>query len=288
MKDNDKYTTIIQTASRLFSEKGFHTTSMQEIADESNVSKGTIYTYFASKDDLLYSIIFYFVEYTEKQLEDAFAEDMSPKDKFIYILIVFLKERSKYKDFFSMVNQEQAFSQKTKQIFIQLHERTFQFLQSILLEQYGEGVRPYLPDAYILFLSIFRGYLRIRNYDEKFVDNERLATFITERVYDLLHSMMKKNVMPIITEDFMRKIQSKFHNKEESIEEILSEMTLKLQSLQISKSKTEELLRSINFLSGEIIKKDPQTFLIKGVLANISEIEELAPYRTKIEKLLGL
>ena len=45
--------TLIETASKLFVEKGYETTTMDEIAAGAGVAKGTLYHYFASKTELL-------------------------------------------------------------------------------------------------------------------------------------------------------------------------------------------------------------------------------------------
>ena len=44
---------IIQASIKIFSKKGFHKSSMDEIAKEVGVSKATLYTYFKSKEDIL-------------------------------------------------------------------------------------------------------------------------------------------------------------------------------------------------------------------------------------------
>ena len=47
---------ILDTAERLFIEKGYDHASLQEIIDETGLSKGAIYHHFASKEDILYSV----------------------------------------------------------------------------------------------------------------------------------------------------------------------------------------------------------------------------------------
>jgi AcrR family transcriptional regulator len=48
---------IINAAAHLFAEKGFHRTTTRDIAKEADVSEGTLYNYFKSKDDLLLDIM---------------------------------------------------------------------------------------------------------------------------------------------------------------------------------------------------------------------------------------
>jgi len=48
---------IMDTALKLFAEKGFSDTSISAIAEEAGIGKGTIYWYFESKKDLFFSIV---------------------------------------------------------------------------------------------------------------------------------------------------------------------------------------------------------------------------------------
>lgn len=44
---------VLQTAARLFNERGFHATSLDDIAERLHVTKPTLYYYVKSKDDIL-------------------------------------------------------------------------------------------------------------------------------------------------------------------------------------------------------------------------------------------
>ena len=47
---------ILDTAERLFIEMGYDRTSLQEIIDETGLSKGAVYHHFASKEDIFYAV----------------------------------------------------------------------------------------------------------------------------------------------------------------------------------------------------------------------------------------
>jgi AcrR family transcriptional regulator len=47
---------ILDVAVRLFQEQGFDNTSFEEVAEEANVSRATVFNYFPSKRDLLHAI----------------------------------------------------------------------------------------------------------------------------------------------------------------------------------------------------------------------------------------
>jgi len=49
----DKRQAILEAAQSVFAESGFHTSTMDAVADAAGVAKGTIYLYFKSKNELL-------------------------------------------------------------------------------------------------------------------------------------------------------------------------------------------------------------------------------------------
>ncbi len=53
----EKRRMIMNAGLELFSEHGFNNTSIRQIADRANISKGLLYNYFESKDDLLQNIL---------------------------------------------------------------------------------------------------------------------------------------------------------------------------------------------------------------------------------------
>lgn len=64
---------ILEAAVRLFDKKGFEKTSIEELAKEAGVGKGTIYTYFQTKSEIFYA-------FCEEQLEFVHAELASKTD----------------------------------------------------------------------------------------------------------------------------------------------------------------------------------------------------------------
>lgn len=66
---------IVQSAVKLFAQRGFHATSVQEIVAEAKVTKGAFYHHFGSKDDVLFEIMEFlqlaFAERARRIVEDA-------------------------------------------------------------------------------------------------------------------------------------------------------------------------------------------------------------------------
>lgn len=72
---------IIQESILLFDQKGFSNTSIQDIADVLNVTKGTFYYYFSSKEQLLMDIHLDYIEDLLKRQEEIVQQEGSYREK---------------------------------------------------------------------------------------------------------------------------------------------------------------------------------------------------------------
>ena len=96
-KDPQKENRLLESAFKLFTEKGLKETSIQGIVDESNVAKGTFYLYFKDKYELRDILI-------EKKSKKLFSDAVnalrknyikSLDDQIIYIVNYIINELSK-------------------------------------------------------------------------------------------------------------------------------------------------------------------------------------------------
>lgn len=71
---------LLAAATRLFAEQGYDRTSVQEIVEAAGVTKGALYHYFGSKDDLLHEIYGRLLRLQTERL-DAFADREAPVEQ---------------------------------------------------------------------------------------------------------------------------------------------------------------------------------------------------------------
>ena len=67
---------LIDVARQLFADQGFESTSVQDIVQAAGVTKGAMYHYFSSKDDLLYEIYARVLRVQMERLERVVAQDL--------------------------------------------------------------------------------------------------------------------------------------------------------------------------------------------------------------------
>lgn len=87
---------ILMASLELFAGKTYHNTSISDIAEKAGVSKGLIYNYFDTKEDILKGIIDYLMQIGDKMFAEA-AKYPDPKAELkalIDMVFVFLDQQS--------------------------------------------------------------------------------------------------------------------------------------------------------------------------------------------------
>jgi AcrR family transcriptional regulator len=87
MDFSEKQIQIIETAERLFADKGFDATSVRDIAEEASVNVAMISYYFGSKEKLLESLFTYRSETTLLTLEGMLQDNKATVLQKVYSLI---------------------------------------------------------------------------------------------------------------------------------------------------------------------------------------------------------
>ena len=81
---NQTKSRIVSAAWQLFYRYGYDNTTIDDIVEASNTSKGSFYHYFESKDSLLGSLSYLFDEKYD-ELSETLDPSLSPLDKLIYM-----------------------------------------------------------------------------------------------------------------------------------------------------------------------------------------------------------
>lgn len=116
---NEKEKLIMDTALKLFANNGFDSTSVSAIAKEAGISKGLMYNYFESKEDLLHRIVIGNIYNFFEMLQVADADNIKKEEVILFInqnLDLIKRETSFFKLYFSLSFQPVVFSLLEKEI----------------------------------------------------------------------------------------------------------------------------------------------------------------------------
>ena len=88
---------ILEAAVRVFAEKGYHETRMDNIVSASNTSKGSIYFYFPGKQEIFFGLIETFTGLLENRLKEAIDGQAHGSDQVDFALTASLQLFRQYR-----------------------------------------------------------------------------------------------------------------------------------------------------------------------------------------------
>ncbi len=148
-KSEQKKQMIVETARKIFSEKGFCRVTMKDIVDACQISRGGLYLYFDSTASLFEEIL----RQEEAETDDVFSNALGEDATILDVLLVFLKEQKREilrdREDLSVATYEYYFHQRPTPEKDPLRER-FEAAASALMELIEAGVRDgefYCEDA---------------------------------------------------------------------------------------------------------------------------------------------
>lgn len=111
MDKKSKESKLLSTALELFTKKGVNNTSIQDIADEAGVGKGTFYLYFKDKYDIRDKVI---ANCSSKLFADALSSlnksyIQNFEDQIIYVINYILDELNKNKILLKLISKNLSF-----------------------------------------------------------------------------------------------------------------------------------------------------------------------------------
>jgi AcrR family transcriptional regulator len=270
---------------KLFAQKGFSSTSIQEIATESGISKGAFYLHFKSKDDLLLSILEYIFETIDSSLLVFENQDLSPREKFIKQLTAFFGTFIGHKEFLIMLSKEQAIprNEKIKNLFFKKRFESHLIYRKGLVSIYGENTETFSVDLALILEGLFQSYIGLLILEPAEFEIGELSHFLMRRMDSIVKDISADQ--PFITEQKLEKIlkSSKQFFETTDVNNIVQKMRNEIEKME----NREALEISLEVLEEEINLKSPRIPVIKGMLSNFKEISAFEKYRIEIAAFFG-
>lgn len=107
-KSAQKKKYIIETARRIFMDKGYKEVTMKDIVEACQISRGGLYLYFSSTKELFEEVL----KMEQEDADDVFAESITEETTPTDILAIFLKEQKK-----ELLNKQNSLGKATYEYF---------------------------------------------------------------------------------------------------------------------------------------------------------------------------
>jgi AcrR family transcriptional regulator len=99
-------TELLAAATMLFRRRGFHDTSMQDLAEALGMNRGSLYHYITSKDDLLWTILDGALERLDRRVTQQLDADAPPVERLANAIHEHLRVAADHADELSLIQIE--------------------------------------------------------------------------------------------------------------------------------------------------------------------------------------
>ena len=272
---NERKKHVIEKAHQLFINKGFQSTSIQDILDYSGISKGTFYNYFSSKNELLIALFKMIYTNLEKERNEVLiGKDPSDIQTFIEQIVLLMKINRKNKLF--SIFEEVLFSndEELKRFIKQWHLRSLNWVYERFLNIFGENQKPYMLDCAIMFLGILQNNFKYYHlaYDSNY-SLHQIVQYSVNRIVKLVDEVTKTGeqlIQPEILESWLPSCSKGNHDFQQN----LYHLVLTLKKSLVHCKEQEKFSELLDFIQDELFhSKYPRKYLIEMALTSLREVQ---------------
>jgi AcrR family transcriptional regulator len=131
---------IIQAAAQIFRQKGYHGTSMQDIADAVQLQKASLYHHVSGKQDILVTILDQALDLLIKDIEAVVASDQSPEEKIRHAMRTYVNRLTGDLDLATVLLMEhRSLDEELRSIHISRRDRFEALWRGIVQEGIDKG-----------------------------------------------------------------------------------------------------------------------------------------------------
>lgn len=212
---------VADVALNLFVEKGIQQTSIQEIIEKANISKGTFYNYFTSKNDCIADIL-EFLRYDASQQRIAMQLGRDTKDREVFIeqitiLLRLNEERNLNTLFEAILHSNES---DLKKLVLQHRLIEMEWLSNRLIEMLGEEIREYAFEGTILFYGmVHHMFFSIRITNSPYTLHHVIDVLLS--YVELIIEKMTENKSSLLSYSAIDYLRSNVDKKAVSISEIV-------------------------------------------------------------------
>jgi len=290
----EKKLEVIPIAIRLFSEKGYNATSVEEIAKEVGMAKGSFYRLFDSKEDLLLEIFTLIPKQIKAGLTKIYSKKVASTHErlsdFICLSLDILSNQEQLlmdTVFIHPVFKNKETVQKAEQMKLEGQ----MWLKEFFLELYGDKVKDYIADLVSLLPGLIFQYVHLFRCQKSELEPERLANFIATIFDILVEGMVERKPEPILDIEWAALGKIDYDSprlKGQKIQLLLKRMTYTVKGLKMEVEEQGEYVKTICLLEEECTKIRPESFLLKALIHYLRDIAEIQEDCAELKILLEI
>ncbi|WP_102794328.1 TetR/AcrR family transcriptional regulator [Bowmanella denitrificans] len=284
----DKRTLILQTADKLFVEQGIKNTTIAQIAELAGIAKGSVYSYFKSKLDIVKALFVQSFERSQQAAEALLADQRLHGPALLEAHVMSQLHQ---------VEEERAFQQMwMSDDSLVMDDDLLQLIQTcraefcqvqlaILQRALGDDASPWRYDLLTLINGQIQEFSLLITMDNMTFSHVHCAAFISRSACWTLNGVQQSQSEPVLTEQIYV-INPMPGDRQSQIQRILKQ----LRSLCIKLDSDEQTLvsQTLDLIEQQSSLENPSVALLRALIANLRPYPELAEERARLAELLAV
>jgi AcrR family transcriptional regulator len=293
---NQKQLEIIHTAIRLFSEKGYSATSVEEIAKESSIAKPSLYKYFQSKEDILLECLLLLDRaFKQGSRQMSLNSDLPSKEKLNQLILIFTENIFNNKIHLLMFTAYEipAFqNEKLSEAKFALEKDITLWSKECFLDIYGRKIENYVWDLVSIMKGMMFEYIRAASMHGAAIQHQKIAAFIANVIDDIACGMLEQKYEPLLTFKALNwgieRTGGSLYEHGTKIANLLAHIEEKVKGLSVDSKAKEEYLQVVKKIKEELTKKEKEDVSLKAFVLYLEQVAELQKECKKLREMMEI
>ncbi|MGU3566734.1 TetR/AcrR family transcriptional regulator [Paenibacillus sp. D51F] len=277
----DKRERLIHHAMEQFMQKGYHQTTMQDIADAAGIAKGGIYFYFKSKEELIQSVFESYLERMSAMLTaTAVRYEPGSRESLFQQIKTQLDELTSHSKMLLLFSSGQiSLSEQMRELSMNARLRSFVWFRNQLVGVYGARIEPHAFDLTALATGLVSEYIGFILLNDVPLSSEKLARMIIGRLEDAVRGLEGSKEEPVLTSEAFRSFypEGDFRNGTERgrLVEAAGALARRLEP-ELAGQAGSDARHAAAMLVEEAAAPVPRPIVLDGMLALLQAVEGLS------------
>lgn len=250
---------IIQHALHIFIDKGIEHASVQDILEEANISRGTFYKFFASKDECVADIISQIHMKIREELElKLIGQSIHDKHVLQEQLVLYLERVNKYHLYDLVRVIRQGHNKELRQMVFNEEIANIRWMSQRINDVFGDEIRSCSFEAMTLYYGVLQTVMIKHKVDQQPINYEKTIAITMRYLEQILQEMQR-------SQQFLFEYEVRADSTKKDKESLLQELEKAANDL------AEEDRHLIEAIKEELTREMPRKTVLRALSRSLND-----------------
>ncbi|WEK53540.1 MAG: TetR/AcrR family transcriptional regulator [Candidatus Cohnella colombiensis] len=282
---NKRKKVVLEHTLALFLEKGIQQTSIQDIIEHAQISKGTFYNYFSSKNECIGALLEYnYHESSLSRTELTIGKDLSDVNLLIE-QISMIGGLSEKRGYHNVVEEIFHLGEiELKRLVLQYRLLDFEWTAERLVDVFGEELRPHAFECSVILHGMLHTLLFTGKIShQSLIDRKKVTTSVFRYLPNIIHSLIHDNTA-VLDNEKLTFLKDNLHMERVDKSELLEMLEELLQVESLTRAQIE-LTQALHYEIEQTILRE---VVIQALLQPLADAYQDSSYYKTAREIINI